>query len=242
MTIPVNLIGDGLPVVVDDRTAQLGGAFYYDPLRPYSPLPMKWAYEQLIRYPKVTLIDVGASTGCYTLLAKHHPDMTVYAFEPVPLTYEVLKANIELNGLSRKVYDYQAGISNYDGEGVVHVVTADGGKGVSIVNGTPAVHKVTEAVPIQVAMLDTICDQWGIVPTVIKIDTEGGEKLVLQGAEATIKKYHPFILTEYSVENAYQFGYGADEIIGLLESWGYVWTNPEGTDLWCVHREWESIK
>lgn len=240
MTIPVNLIGDTLPVLVSDMTAQLGGSFYYEPLRPYSPLPMKWAWEQLIRYPKAVLIDVGAHTGCYTLLAKHHPDLTVYAFEPVERTELVLLENVHLNELENKVYVQLAGVSNYTGQGIVHSVRSMGGSGVSIVNGKPAWHKDCEDSPIEIITLDDFYETHpDMVPTLLKIDVEGAEKFVLEGAQKLIEQYHPFILTEYSPENIDQFGYAPSDIVKLLEGWDYVWTNPEGTDLWAVWKEWD---
>lgn len=242
MTIPVNLIGDGLPVIVDDRTAQLGGSFYYEPLRPYSPLPMKWCYEQLIRYPQATLIDVGASTGCYTLLAKHHPNLTVHAFEPVPLTYRVLLENIYLNDLIGHVEAHRIGISNYIGEGVLHSIKDIGGSGVSMIDGQPAFHKDCDDLPIEVITLDAFCQARNVIPTFIKIDTEGNEKAVLQGAAETIEQYHPFLLFETSAENTNQYGYNPHELVKMAEDWGYQWLSPEGLDLWCVHKEWEQLK
>lgn len=239
--ITSNLIGDGYPVLLDPRTANLGGSFYFDPLRPYSPLPLKWCYEQLFRYPQAVLIDVGASTGCYSLLSKHHPDLTVYAFEPVPLTHEVLKENVRLNGLEHKIHVYPFGVADYNGIGIVHVVIADGGKGVSIVNGKPAYHKAFTNERVRVVNLDHFCERNNVVPTFIKIDCEGSEELVLRGAENIIQKYHPFLLFEYSQENADQFGLVMSNTIQLIEEWGYTWSNPEGTDIWAVHIEWENI-
>lgn len=240
MTTLVDLL-ENKPVFVDDRTAGLGGSFYYDPLRPYSQPPLDWTFEQLIRYPSAVLLDVGASTGCFSLLARHHPDLTVYAFEPVKLTNEVLRANVELNGLSKKVHVYEMGVSDYNGKGILHTVIANGGKGVSIVDGRPAWHKAVEDSEIDVITIDSFCTLHNISPTFIKIDVEGNEKAVLRGAKETIEKYHPFILSEYSAENADQFEGGVDEIITMLESWGYTWRNPEGSDVWAVPIHWETI-
>jgi hypothetical protein len=39
-------------------------------LQPIQPLPLRWCFDQLIRYPKATLIDVGANTGSFTLMIK----------------------------------------------------------------------------------------------------------------------------------------------------------------------------
>lgn len=229
-------------VFVDDRTALLGGSFWNNPvLMPYSPLPLKWAYDHLIIYPKAVLLDVGASTGSYTLLSKHHVNLEVWAFEPVDLTYRVLKENIYLNQLGSKVFPQKLAVSNYDGYGTLHTVIVDGGKGVSIVDGKPAWHKEVEDSDIQVVQLDTFCELGDIIPTMIKIDTEGQEQLVLEGAAETIQKYHPFLLFEYSQENADQFGLTAHKLIEMIEAWGYYWVSPEGQDIWATHKDWQLI-
>lgn len=239
--IEVNLIDDGKPVLVDDRTAECGGSFYYTPLRPYDALPLKWCYEQLIRYPAATLIDVGASTGCYTLLAKHHPGLTVYAFEPVPQVHDVLETNVRLNDLGTRVWTYPAGVSNYTGEGMLHSIKAIGGSGVSMVDGTPSLHKDYDNLKVQVVTLDAFCAEFKVAPRFIKIDVEGGEKRVLEGAVNTIDRYKPFLLLEYAQSNADQYGDKVWELVKFVEETGYTWRNPEGLDLWCVHKDWEQL-
>lgn len=239
--IVVNLVDDTLPVLVDDRCAQMGGSFYFTPLRPYSPKPLKWCWEQLSRYAFATLIDVGAHTGCYTLLAKHHPDLIVHAFEPVPKTVSVLRANVEMNNLEDKVTVRQAGVSNYSGVGKLYAVKSMQGSGISMVDGTPAHHKDVTTSVVKVTTIDEYVERHKLSPTFIKIDVEGGEKFVLQGAKRTLKKYHPFLILEYSSENTGQYGYAPVDMINMLEALGYAWLNPDGTDLLCVHLEWEKI-
>ena len=240
MSIPVKLVDDR-EVQLDPRTASLGGSFWYDPPQVYSPLPLKWAFEQLSRYPKATLLDVDASTGCYTLLSALHPDLTVHSFEPVPLTNMILRENVYLNNLLDKVTINSCAVSNYSGTGVMHVVKADGGKGISMFDGKPAYHKDCEDIPMPVITLDDYCAEHDIIPTLIKVDTEGGELMVLEGARKTIIKHHPFIICEYSAENADQYGYIPSRIVEFVEEFGYVWSNPEQTDLLCVAKNWEEL-
>lgn len=241
MTLTANLIGDTCPVLLDDRTANLGGAFYWNPIRPYSPAPLAWCYEQLIRYPRAVLLDVGASTGCYSLLASCHPGLEVFAFEPVPLTCQVLRSNVALNNLTGRVKTFGKAISNYEGMGVLHSIKDMGGSGVSIVDGIPAVHKDCIDSRVNVTTIDKFCKRHKIVPTFIKIDCEGQELRVLQGAAETIQEFHPFLLFEYSQENANQFGIAVHETIEMIEKWGYTWSNPEGQDIWATPIGWESI-
>ncbi len=231
MTITVNLVDDSLPVIVDDRTADLGGSFYYEPLRVYSAYPHRWAWQQLQRLERAVLIDVGSSTGCYPLLAAHHPGLTVYAFEPVPKSTEVLRANIELNNLGNRVHSFECGVSNYNGMGIVHCVYPEGGSGVSMVDGIPREDKKSNDYPVKVITLDAFCKALDIVPTLLKVDTEGGEKLVLEGARETIETYHPMLIVEYEPLNTSQYGYPVTDLSAMLDAWGYEYSNPENNDL-----------
>lgn len=249
MTITTNLIRSEIvetiwdkQVTVDDRTADIGGSFHLSPfLQPYSPLPLKWAYDRLIVYPDATLIDVGACSGCFTLLSAHHPNLFVHAFEPVPLSRRILEENVYLNNLTNKVKISDRGVASYDGLGVLHAIREPGGVGVSMVDGSPAWHKNVQDMKIQVCSLDKYCEDHAVKPTMIKIDVEGGELNVLRGAYNIIDAYHPFLIIEYSAENAKQYGHGAWELIRFIERLGYVWTCPE-LDLLCVHKNWNEIK
>lgn len=242
MSIVVNLIDETCPVLVDDRCATMGGSFYYTPLRPYSPAPLKWCYEHLPYYANPVLLDVGAHTGCYTLLAKHIPGLKVHAFEPVPNTFEVLNENVKLNDLRQQVELHQKGVSDYTGVGKLHAIRSPEGSGISMVDGKPADHKDVITYPIEVLSIDYFCAKRKIIPTFIKIDTEGGEWFVLKGAEETIMEYRPFIITEYSSENTGQYGYQPYELVKFLETCGYAWINSEGTDLFAVPLDWATIQ
>lgn len=239
--IEVDLLSDGRTVLLDDRTAQLGGSFHGNPLQVYSPAPLQWAYEQLSKQTSPVLLDVGASTGCYALLAALIPELTVWAFEPAPLTYQVLKENIRSNELQKRVNYYPIAISNYEGFGVAHIPVADNQKGIAIVDGTPASHKATEPVPVRVVTLDGFCRRNSVEPTLIKVDCEGGELYVLKGASGIIEKYRPMIIAEYSQENCNQYGLQASALTDLLESWGYIWSNPTGTDILAIPPKWDVI-
>ena len=68
----------------------------------------------------------------------------------------------------------------------------------------------------------------------IKIDTEGAEKFVLQGAKNTITKFKPLILLEYDNKNTKQFDYNRGELKNLLMDYGYVkFTFPGPSDMFA---------
>jgi amino acid adenylation domain-containing protein/FkbM family methyltransferase len=60
------------------------------------------------------VFDVGANIGLFTLMVHSTiHDAVVYAFEPIPTTFDVLRANVELYGLNVKPYN--CGISDHEG-------------------------------------------------------------------------------------------------------------------------------
>jgi natural product biosynthesis luciferase-like monooxygenase protein/FkbM family methyltransferase len=61
------------------------------------------------------IFDVGANIGLFTLYVNQwHRNLTVFAFEPIPPTFDLLRANVLLYGL--EVNLYQCGLSDKSGE------------------------------------------------------------------------------------------------------------------------------
>jgi FkbM family methyltransferase len=61
------------------------------------------------------IFDVGANVGLFTLFAANAcRDATIYAFEPMPETFETLRLNARLHGLDAKLF--QVGLSDAAGE------------------------------------------------------------------------------------------------------------------------------
>ena len=60
------------------------------------------------------IFDVGANIGMFTLFAARQcDDVKVYAFEPIPTTFEILRRNVELYGINARLF--QCGLSNRPG-------------------------------------------------------------------------------------------------------------------------------
>jgi FkbM family methyltransferase len=181
--------------------------------KPWAPAMI----EELEKYvvPGTTVLDVGAHIGSITLpLARMvGPKGRVYAFEPQRQVFRELVYNIELNELVnvtplRFAVSSEPGIIEMDPikdrDGIVHI-----GKG-----GDPA-----EARTI---------DSFGFSNvSVIKIDVEGHEAPVLEGAEETIKALHPVIFVEIW---AYKF----DEVQPILDGYGYSLRKIKGDDYIAV--------
>lgn len=153
-------------------------------------------FFRLATRAQVTL-DVGAYVGFYTLLAAH-ANLTgqVYAFEPLPLVYQRLQQNIELNHLAN-THCIAAAVGETDGTAEFFHVPAEmpTSSSLSLEFMRPAGELRSLTVPV--ITLDRLVRKQGIERVdLVKIDTESTEPQVLRGMLETLRRDHPHILCE----------------------------------------------
>lgn len=129
--------------------------------------------------PKDLFVDVGANAGAYTLLACAARGARGVAVEPVPETFARLQANLELNGLGERVIAANVGLADKPG---VLVFTAGEDCTNHVVAPGESLDQPTVTVPV--TTLDELLA--GATATLLKIDVEGLETLVLRGAPRTL--------------------------------------------------------
>lgn len=117
--------------------------------------------------------DVGANAGAYSVLAASL-GCKVYAFEPVPKTFERLSANIHLNEAMR-IEAMQTAVGEFPGR---LSITTDLGPGNHLVLESDPNHN---SIAVDVLTLSDLVTQVG-APSFIKIDVEGFELEVIRGA------------------------------------------------------------
>lgn len=163
--------------------------------------------------------DVGANVGFFSLLAAQlvGPYGTVHAFEPHPRTIAVLRENLRVNGLSW-VHAHNVAVADYNGESVLSDVPE---RGWSHLEDRLRHPQRTGALPVSVATLDSYAGGFE-PPDVIKIDTEGYERDVLDGAAAIIDAHSPVLICELHGNN--------DEVLAWLDRHGYRATNLDSAD------------
>lgn len=140
-------------------------------------------FEQLLR-PGATVLDVGANVGYYTLLASVLVGDAgrVHAFEPEPRNAGFLRDHVRINRrgnvtVQQAAVSDRAGTARFDfgsGSGTGHL--ADAG-----------------AIEVRTLRLDDHCAEHGLAPSAIKIDVEGAEMSVLQGARETLARHRPLL-------------------------------------------------
>jgi FkbM family methyltransferase len=167
-----------------------------------------------------TFVDVGANFGFMTMLAarKVGPTGRVFAIEPCPDMVKALRSHLIKNGISN-VTVIEAGCSNHAGA-VPLFIAPDRTPGRTSLSSKNA--QSTRSVSVKVVPLADLLAAHGPARVdVLKIDVEGAEHQVLQGAREVLKRYRPVIITEADSSHLESFGASRHGIIGFLTEAGY---------------------
>lgn len=163
----------------------------------YEPVSMA-ALERFLS-PGAVFLDVGANVGLFTLIASRSvgPAGHVYSFEPSSRELVVLRRNLSISNCSN-VTVVPAAVADRMGTGMLHVAAGRhrGQNTLAPSFGYPGVEEEREeSVPL--VCLDELLRAGDIRrPDVIKIDAEGSELQVFQGAEALLREAMPVIAFE----------------------------------------------
>ncbi|CAE7943803.1 COX10 [Symbiodinium sp. KB8] len=178
------------------------------------------------------VLDIGANLGgCALMLAKDgHP---VLAVEPVPVLADLLRASVERNGLKNvEVVDTAVGRSSGSGS-------------LQCTHGHSATCRVLPLVGVATAAaanvttesLDSILHARGwSQPCALKIDVEGSELEVVQGAAGTLSRW-PHIFLELHPYELRDRGSSSADTFDLLLRMGY--NTFESRDLRHFIRFWK---
>jgi len=157
----------------------------------FEPKMVKLFQTLINDYDLVT--DIGANIGCTSILFGELAEQVI-SFEPSTTTYNLLQKNIKQSGLENIIlFNYALGSSNAFSE---ITYSPDNRSGGFISNQTKiSSGHVTEK--IEIKKLDDIIDDLNIQKIdFIKIDVEGFEKEVIEGARSTIERFRPIIVLE----------------------------------------------
>ncbi|MEO0977326.1 MAG: FkbM family methyltransferase [Pseudomonadota bacterium] len=160
-------------------------------------------------------LDVGGNIGVYSILLRDYFEQ-VFAFEPNPVTYEVLKANLALAGAGNATPVNKA-LS--DTQGVVPIfVPRNGNLGWATLDETH--HEIpVNRTDIECTTLDEFVASNGIDAgkiRLVKIDVEGHETSVIRGGETTLSENRPALLCEVLSDSS-----GTD-LLSHLQKLGYT--------------------
>lgn len=168
-----------------------------------------------------TFVDVGANFGTFSLLASRIVGASgnVIAVEPQERLAAMIEESLMLSEIQHcKVERVACGSAS--GERILLVPADDSGRAGFFAgfSGRPGHAEQS----VMVTTLDALLERHrGTPPTLIKIDVEGSEMDVLDGAESTIRKFMPAILVELNRWSAEAAGRTTHEVMERLGSLGY---------------------
>ena len=189
--------------------------------QPY-PRELNIIKSYLQKYPdrNNTYIDIGAHFGT-TSIPYSKLYNQIYSFEANKDNYSLLEHNISLNNI-KNIKPFNLGIHNKITNCVSHKHDDNSG---SIVMKETDIETVDT---IKMLPLDNIDFNESI--DFIKIDTEGSELFVLEGAKHTIHKYKPLIQVETNHCSEKFFNYNKKKKNDFMYSMNYKILDDDGND------------
>lgn len=162
-------------------------------------------------------IDVGAHKGeVLDQMILAAPQGKHLAFEPIPFLFQNLKkkyannANIAVNDIA---------LSNKTGTASFNYVVSNPSYSGLIKRKYDRAHEQDELITVKTELLDNLFPENAPVD-LIKIDVEGGELLVLEGAQKTIARCQPTIIFEHGLGASDYYGAKPEQVFELLSQCG----------------------
>jgi len=176
-----------------------------------------------------TVLDVGANVGAHSVFLSHLVGMRgrVLAFEPLPANIDSLKETIGRRGRFANITIVPVAIGNPQpvGEKVTIKVPGDDLTQASLqLQTTGSWEGKAHVREFSVALTSLDADKY--VQSLqhlefVKIDVEGGELDVLQGASYTLSRHLPLIYCEAYDKWEASFGYAPADLLNFARSLGY---------------------
>ncbi len=165
------------------------------------------------------VIDLGAHIGYYTLLAAERVGITgkVYAFEPDPRNFSLLKKNVSVNDFPQVVTENLAvGAEN----GTVKLYREEHNLGDHRIYASDGKRHALE---VNITKLDAYFSSTLPSVALLKMDIQGAEYQALLGMRSLIKKNkNMVIITEFWPEGMRAAGSDPEAFLKELQSLGYT--------------------
>ncbi|MFN7695934.1 MAG: FkbM family methyltransferase [Burkholderiales bacterium] len=165
------------------------------------------------------MLDVGANIGYHALrLAVREPEARVHAFEPLPQSFEYLSRNIAANALAGRVRAHAHGLSKANGS-FEFFIAPENGTNASLLNVAQRAD-VRRVVGLALKLDDWVSNTCE-APDYIKVDVEGAELWVFEGAAQTLAQHKPKVFTELLRKWSAPFGYHPNDVLRFFAGLGY---------------------
>lgn len=183
-----------------------------------------------------TVVDIGAHVGLHTLALSDcvGPSGQVIAVEPSPANAALLRFHIEANRLGN-VRVIEALVADRI-DAVAFSFRDDPTDPAGFANSL-AYDIGGRRIVLPMTNLDSICQDTN--PSLIKIDVEGAELLVLRGAAGLLTRAAPVLIVAVHPDPMRMLGTSPGELVQFLEMLGYLGTHLDGRQ--CLDPGFEEI-
>ena len=182
-------------------------------------------------FPIESIIDVGANFGYHTLLFSKIVNGVVYAFEPQEQNFELLSKNVTRNNITNvHLENLACGAVNEPIEmPIVNLYDDD----INMGDFTPNEFTLKPEATTNSILLD----DYDLFPNhlmidVIKIDVQGWEQKVIEGARNLIMKNYPILIVEFEDVSLSRVDLDSQKLAKYINDMGY--------HIFYLEYEWES--
>lgn len=165
------------------------------------------------------VLDIGAHIGYYTLIfarlvgEKGH----IFAFEPDPNNFHILKRNVEINGY-QNITLVQAAVSDINGS--INLYQSNHNSANNIIGYIPSDNR--KSVKVKTIRLDDYFKNYNRKINFIKIDVEGSEGKVIKGMSLTLPiDKNVKIITEFYPQSLQESDTNPKEYLQMIAGLGY---------------------
>jgi len=191
--------------------------------RGYMEYDEEYFLRQYVK-PDMTIIDAGANVGYISLLMAKRvlPGGSVHSFEPLSCTFDVLCRNIAANKLEDTVHANHAALADQSGimleletdverSGLTHLVVS--------ATESPKAREQVAIITLDDYFTANELDRVDL----FKIDVEGAEMMVVEGARETLTRYLPIVVCEFNCQALARFNSSARDLWDLWDELEYKW-------------------
>ncbi|OGV44740.1 MAG: hypothetical protein A2X46_16510 [Lentisphaerae bacterium GWF2_57_35] len=165
------------------------------------------------RFQGRVIVEVGSNIGAsFVPISADYPDCRFLMFEPVPCFYDLLTKNLHNYG-AKNVHARQMAISNKTDD-IIEVACGRANAGAWAIR-----EPVLETVKLSTQTLDDLLKNEDVF--FLKIDVDGYEQKVIEGAAKTLSRCHPDLFMEFDSHLMHAMGINPFQLLEMVTQHGY---------------------
>ena len=170
-----------------------------------------------------TFLDVGANIGLVSIPLAEKRNVSCLAFEPEPTNFSLLESNILRHGVDSLIKAFNVALYSEETEIRLERSPSNSGDNRLKPGQSPRSEGIGEDLGVQVTALplDSLVDPESLPrPIVMKMDTQGAEVRVLEGAQRVLSKVD-YLISEYWPRGLLMMGDSAERFWTLIKEFPF---------------------